>query len=153
VITVNDIIRSLPRGHGEELQAPSYTPAGFGPEIGLCVPSMMCHTSDEGWQIFKALESAGYHLVGRGLPLCGYETDVGGLVYRTSPSVVVLQDKREWEGKTAGSGFDMRERFTNVTVLKDRHDIFKATILKDAHQQPLYHRQSADEIGCHAWIV
>lgn len=164
MITVDNVISALPRGRGDELPAPPYEPTGFGPNVGLCVPSMARHTSDEGWQLFLALKEAGYELCGLNLHSRFENQAFGetwtvesltnvGEVTRFFPQTLVLQDKREWEGRTAGPGFDPRESFTNVDVLKDRRDVFKLTILKDAQHNPVYHRQSADEIGCHAWIV
>lgn len=157
--TIDDVIRKLPPGRGIELSAPPYEPVGFGSDIGLAVPSMARHTTDEGYQLFLALEWDGYRL-------CGYDmtgqgrvplTDVREILHRRwidgQPRTIVLQDKREWEGKTAGPGFDQRERFTNVEVLRDRPDVFKLTVLKDAQHNNEYHRESADEIGCHAWVV
>jgi hypothetical protein len=111
---------------------------------------MANHTTNEGWELFKALEVGGYCLGGHGL---GAGTDVRRYCNEYNIRTIVLQDKREWEGKTAGLGFDRREMFTNVGVLRDRTDVFKLTILKDAQHNPEYHRQSADEIGAHGWII
>lgn len=118
-------------------------------QVGLAVESMRRHTTDEGWQLFAGLESAGYRLCGYGLDGL---TDVQEILLRYNPDTVVVQDKREWEGKTAGSGFDVRERFSNVCTLRE-HSSFKLTVLKDAHSLQDYHKQSAEEIGCDAWIV
>jgi hypothetical protein len=45
------------------------------------------------------------------------------------------------------------EYFENAPHLAGRDDIFKLTVLKDAHQRPEYHRGSAYEMGCHGWII
>jgi hypothetical protein len=127
----------------------------FPPEIrtrniGFAVEDMKRHMTDEGWQLFAGLEHAGYLLAGHNLTIG--TTDVEETVECMNPGTIVLQDKREWDL----NGRDFREpkaRFSNVTALSSRPDIFKLTILKDAHQRPLYHEQSAKEIGCHAWIV
>lgn len=136
------------------LPAPPYTPSPdteFRPRLGLAVESMRRHVTDEGWQLFAGLQSSGYKLFAQGLPTsCN---DVAKIVAKFDPGVVFLQDKREWDGGTAGRGFDDRERFRNVEALRSRPDVFKLTVLKDAHQRPEYHRQSADEIGCHAWVT
>lgn len=131
------------------LTAPKYT--GHSQSgIGLAVESMKRHMTDEGWQIFEGLEQQGYTLYGHGLP--NSETNVKNILSAGHPGIVVMQDKREWDV----SFKDFREkeaRFSNVGVLSDHDDIFKLTILKDSHQRPEYHRDSAAEIGCHAWII
>lgn len=159
--TVADVIAALaPRPPMAELPAPSFLgPARDGSllKVALAVESMARHMTDEGWQIMQALEHAGYFLYARGLPITGTltrnSTNVRAIIEESLPMTVVVQDKREWEGRTAGPGFDHRETFVGVHYLRQRSDIFKLTILKDAHQQPLYHRQAADEMGAHAWIV
>lgn len=170
--TIDQVIAALPRPNGEPLPAPRYgydlTVSGEkrrgisdGPRVGLAVESMRRHMTDEGWQLFQALEQGGrYDLFGLGLrtsytgmPLVLDPTNVREIVDKMNPSVVVLQDKREYEGRTATAGFDQRERFTNVEALAARPDVFKLTVLKDSHSRPEYHRGSAAEIGCHAWIV
>lgn len=154
--TVDDVIRQLgpsPAGFAP-IPAPVYDrERGNSSGIGLAVESMRRHTTDEGFQLFIGLESAGYYLHGYGFP--DKQTDVASIVAGCSPGAVVLQDKREWLGLTAGGPrrFDNRETFTNVEALAKRLDIFKLTILKDSHNKPEFHRQSAKEIGCHAWVV
>lgn len=111
---------------------------------------MRRHMTDEGWQIFDGLSMAGYKLFGKGL---GHsETDVQKIVSQYDPAVVVMQDKREWD-VIPGDFRDPDAKFQNVEVLKNMADVFRVTILKDAHQRPRYHMQSAEEIGCHAWIT
>lgn len=139
---------------GPTLPAPRYAPSRdthATRKVGLAVESMRRHMTDEGWQIFDGLQHAGYELWGWNLP--PYEnTYVPIILSKTNPEVVVMQDKREWD--TRPNDFrEKRARFNNVAALKDRHDIFKVTILKDAHQRPMYHMTSAQEIGCHAWIA
>jgi len=130
--------------------APAYAPNDAAKvNIGLAVESMRRHMTDEGWQIFAGLEHAGYSLYGARLPNC--DTNVANIV-RLNPKVVVVQDKREWDV----SPRDFRDKaacFKNVEELRNRSDIFKITILKDAHQRPDYHKESADGMGAHAWIV
>jgi len=118
--------------------------------IALAVEDMKRHTTDEGWQIMAGLEKAGYSL--HGYNLGNSETDVRKILKETYPGIVVVQDKREWDV----SRRDFREvlaRFNHSGVLALCPDIFKVTILKDAHQRPAYHEQAAKEIDCHAWIV
>ncbi len=149
--TIADTIKTLPSPNLPQLPAPLYTGTTGDPKVGLAVKSMQHHTSDEGFQIFAGLEAAGYNLRGYVYQLAG--VDVPQILLDTKPGTVVLQDKREYEGRTAGPGFDRRETFTNVGALKERNDIWKVTVLKDAHQYPEYHRNSAEEIGAHAWIT
>ncbi len=136
----------------QELSPPEYRcPINVStrPKIGLAVESMKRHMTNEGWEIFEGLERAGYYLFGYALP--NPQTDVEEIV-KTNPSTLVLQDKREWDVRV-GDFREKRARFRNVDILRSRNDIFKLTILKDAHQRPGYHIESANEIGCHAWII
>lgn len=160
--TVTDVINRNPAYPIDQLPAPAYRPAGFGPKIGMAVESMSRHMTDEGWQLFLGLEAGGYSLVGHNIAstlddgtVLDNVTDAGKVV-ALNPSVVVMQDKREWEGLTAGGvnkGFNRSETFTNVGAMRGRDDVFKLTVLKDSQNNRSYHRQSADEIGCHAWVV
>ena len=153
---VAETISRLPRPEIAELPQPPYSGSPDGPRVALAVASMQRHMTDEGYQIMLGLRQGRYTLHGHAFPAKwspAGETDVRRIIAEEHPSVVVVQDKREWEGLTAGSDFDQRERFKNVEALRERPDIFKLTILKDSHQKPPYHRQSAEEIGCHAWIV
>lgn len=145
-----DVLKRIhPREKAPLLPTPAYT--GSSPKgIGLAVESMKYHTTDEGWQIFAGLEQSGYILCGHQLTL--NSTNVEHIIQTALPGVVVLQDKREWDLHKR----DFREplaRFDGVNVLARHHEIFKVTILKDAHQRPNYHRTSAAEIDCHAWII
>lgn len=131
-----------------QLTAPDY--CAPSPKIALAVSSMAHHMTDEGWQIMLGLQEAGYRLHGLGL---GLGTNIKKVIESTNPVTCVVQDKREWEGLTGDTAHDVRERFVDIEYLKSRNDIFKATILKDAHQKNEYHRQAAEEMGCHAWIT
>lgn len=149
VRNVDDVIRQLNRPEVSVLPSPIY----YGRSsvgVGMAVESMKRHMTDEGWQIFAGLEHAGYTLTGHNLPVSA--TNVRHILNELDPGVVVMQDKREWD--TQPKDFrDKYARFSEVNVLAERPDVFKLTILKDSHQKPLYHRHSAQEIGCHAWIV
>lgn len=146
--TIESICSSLGRAKEQPLAVPEYTgDSNLG--IGLAVESMKRHTTDEGWQIFAGLEHSGYKLYGHWLE--NSNTNVREIL-TTNPGIVVMQDKREWD-VSKGSFRDDQAKFHCVDSLKGRSDIFKLTILKDAHQRPAYHRESALEIGCHAWII
>jgi len=151
--TIADIIRSTgPAEHLPELPAPDYARPKTEEKgrIVLAVKSMQDHMTDEGWQICLGLQLSFYNLVGHGLH--PNLTDVPEILRRMNPGVVVVQDKREWDVR-AGDFRDQRARFYGIECLKDRPEIFRLTVLKDAHQRPHYHRQSAEEIGCHGWII
>lgn len=140
--TIIDTIARLPRPMSQLLPVPLYSGHG-GPCSALAVEAMKRHMTDEGWQIMQGLEENGYTLYGPDLP--NGESDVEKIL-KSDHGTLIVQDKREWER-------DPRSNFQNIQALKDWPGIFKLTILKDSHQKPGYHRQSAEEIGCHAWIV
>lgn len=151
--SVDDVIDRLtktePPYETYYLPRPQYhPPEKLGPRLVLGVSSMKDHMTDEGWQLTHGLSQHGYIHCGHGLPEpC---THVPTLLNKYSPSVVVVQDKREW--LPTGDFRDQNAVFTDINVLAERHDIFKLTVIKDAQQRPGFHRASADEIGCHAWI-
>jgi len=153
---LSKIVSQLPRPRGmQPLPAPTYSPqnrpCGNGGRLALAVESMRHHMTDEGWQIMLALQHAGYELWGFNLP--NGDTDVRRILeQRPETDVVVVQDKREWD-VAQGDWREYRARFTHVEALAERPDIFKLTILKDAHHRPIYHRRGAIEMGCHAWII
>jgi hypothetical protein len=153
--TVDDVISRLSRPSIAELPGPAYvrTVQSNAPgvtKVALAVASMKDHMTDEGWQIMQGLQEAGYLLAGHGLP---YPiTDVRHILGELRPSVMFVQDKREWAVQP-GNFRDPLACFINVGLLRDRQDIFKLTIIKDAQQNPTWHRESADEIGCHAWVT
>jgi hypothetical protein len=149
--TIADVIAATHRP-GSPLPVPPYTPSidPTGPRIAFMVASMAKHMTDEGYQLALALKAGGYFLSGHGFD---GQNDVGKIIGRYSPSVVILQDKREWMGRTAGPGFDHRESFRSVSELARRPDVFKVGVLKDAHSDHLLHRESATEAGLHAWII
>lgn len=134
-----------------ELSAPDYIgSSSYG--IGLAVESMKDHMSNEGWQLFEGLEYNGYTLFGHNIH--DSITNIRHAVLKSNPGIVLMQDKREWDATGRRRDFrDPNARFTHVDYLKQRPDIFKLTILKDAHQQPEYHCQSAQEIDCNAWVI
>lgn len=154
--TIDDVLQKLPSPQFHPLPAPIYIDTGWGRHgIGLAVESMKRHTTDEGWQIFDGLESAGYRLYGHALP--NNETDLLRILYKEGKrqdacGVVVVQDKREWDVQPTCFR-EKAARFNDVGELAKRTDLFKLTILKDSHQRPAYHMESAQEIGCNAWIV
>lgn len=150
--TVNGVVLSLPFTRMDALPTPKYTaiPKYMDSKAILGVEDMRNHMSDEGWQIVYGLGLNGYELCGHNLTV--NETNVPVILDKVNPKVVVVQDKREWDVKP-GNFRQSQARFTGITALRDRPDIFKVTVLKDAHQNPRYHAESASEMGCHAWIT
>lgn len=147
--TIANVIAALPRSKTPKLPAPPYRGEARGDPVGFAVESMKRHMSNEGWEIFAALEHAGYKLVGRHLPR--NETDVSRALRNLDPHTVVMQDEREWD--VLPHDFrDPAARFNRTEALADGKR-FVLTILKDSHQRPDYHRASAERMGAHAWIV
>lgn len=136
------------------LSPPKYAPDDTisSANIALGVRSANYCMSDEAYQLMLGLDYADYLICGHNWP-CMDLTDVKKIMSIVHPTTCIVQDKREWEGKTFGRGFDEREKFINTHWLKHCHSTFKLTVLKDAHQRQAYHRDSAEEIGCHAWIT
>jgi hypothetical protein len=133
------------------LAAPEYIP----PErdwvgVGLAVEDMARDVTSEGWDLFLGLQNAGYQLFGHRIGKD--ETNVREIIRVSNPTTVVVQDEREWDTKVAKHR-DKNYAFTNIQLLQGRSDIFKLTIIKDAHQRPKYHSESASRMGCHAWIT
>lgn len=151
-MTVDEVIAQLPGLPSDPLPAPCYAPPDVLPDLklGLAVESMRRHTTDEGWQVFQGLEANGWKLAGRRLPI--NNNWVPKILEQNPCSTLLLQDKREWH--VAPNDFrDQRAFFHDVPKLALRPDIFKLTILKDSQQRPGYHRESASEMGCHAWVI
>jgi glycosyltransferase involved in cell wall biosynthesis len=134
-------------------EPPPYVPGSGTNKVMMAVKLMETHTSDEGWQMQLGLQYAGYTLVG-----AGFEHDdrnTNGILSQFQPNTVVIQDKREWEGRTAGYSFQKANwmMFRNIHALRSRKDVFKLTVLKDGHHAQRYHKGSADEMGVHGWII
>lgn len=153
--TVRDVIAALPRPRIGRLVPPAYTGPTDGPRVGLAVESMKRHVTDEGWRLFEGLERQGYLLCGHRLETYGIArnmTNVKEVMRLTRPSLIVMQDQREWDADHKNFR-DPDARFKNIAYMRKRDDLFRMTVIKDAHQRPEYHATSASEIGCHAWIT
>lgn len=150
--TVGDVISANPPKFIPRLEAPRYSGhrSDETSRVGLAVESMKRHMSNEGYEIFQGLMSSGYVLCGRNLPVD--ETSVPMILKRMNPSIVVVQDEREWDVRH-GDFRDASARFYGIEELAKQQDIFKLTILKDAHQRNAYHSDSAARMGCHSWII
>jgi hypothetical protein len=139
-----------------QLEVPSYTPPEKlnGSLHMLALHSFSRHMTDEGWQLQEGFREAGYRLWGKDYE--GDNTNVASILEeagREGPiRTIIVQDKREWDQSREGC-LDKEAGFHQCRLLREREDIFKVTICKDAHQNPQYHAEAADEIGCHAWVV
>lgn len=146
--TVADVCKQLDVNFVAVMPAPDYQPQGATAKAALTVPSMQRHMSDEGWQIMQGLEASGYSL-------CDASRPVKDIVQNLNPGTVLVQDKREWDSYRSNQNWlaQRQEHYQGIDYLQRRPDIFKLTILKDAHQRPGYHREAAVEIGCHSWVT
>jgi hypothetical protein len=150
---IDQVIAALPKVHADILPAPTYEkPDRQSKGIALAVESMSKHVSNEGFQVFQGLEYAGYKLYGYNIPE-GNTTDVKEILRREpSATSVVVNDEREWN-------FDPRNyreknaKFIGIEELAQRKDLFIGTILKDAQQRTAFHRDSAQRMGAHFWVI
>lgn len=140
--TIQDVIDKLPKPDTPQLVAPNFVLTPNNNKTVFAIEAMKRHMTDEGWQIMQGLSCHGYILAGKDLEINSVNTK--DILNNNKPGTVVVQDKREW---------DPESTFTSLDSLKKREDVFTLTILKDAHQKPKFHMQSADEIGCNAWII
>lgn len=155
---IEDILNTLPKSSESPLEAPLYTPdkskfierVRQDYRLALGVESMRRHMTNEGWELMLALYENGYKLAGKDCPI--NETNLRTLLDRGTPGTLVIQDKREWMGITADRSRDPSMRFREVELLRDNEYIFKLTVVKDAQHDSGFHREAAEEIGCHAWI-
>ena len=170
--TIDELVTRLPRlNRYPELISPRYAPTykrdlmkrQVERAAGLAVASMKFHMSDEGWQLFDSMRcSSGvqrhdggflpkFRLFGRDVE-DGNEVDCRVVKRAYQPEMVVVQDEREWNVRS-GDFRDERAAFENLDAFASDPEVFRATILKDAHYNPEFHIQSAAKIGVHAWVV
>lgn len=151
--TVDSVVSKLRRPPLTPIPAPQYTPPPPGEtreQLGFAVESMKRHMTDEGWQLFDGLSHNGYQLCGYQLPI--NTTVIRSLLATRKLSIAVVQDKREWDVQEHNFR-EKQARFKHIELLGRDPSIFTVTVLKDAHQNPTYHRASAIEIACNAWII
>jgi len=102
------------------------------------------HTTDEGLQLQRGLEHAGWKLCG-----VGYDdgcADVAELLRRHKPDVVFVQDVRDWLA-TCNICFRKDLTFTNLQALRD---VRAFTVCKDAWNWDTEHGWIAHTIGARA---
>lgn len=108
------------------------------------------HTTDEGDQLQRGLEAAGWLLCGAGFgDGCA---DVPELLERHAPAAVMVHDKRDWDPASPIS-FRKDIGFSNLRVLARRPEILRAGVLKDAGSALEYHRRFFAEIQADAAVV
>jgi len=147
---VANVVAALPLVEVSECEPPPYHGGAGTNRAFLAVSSMKDHTTDEANQLQEGLGETGYRLYGHGYEHA--ETDVRKILEEYYPQTLVLQDKREWLVKP-GNFRDRSAKFFHVCELANHDHIFKLTVLKDAHQEPLFHKLSAEEIKAHGWIT
>lgn len=153
--TVDDTVAKLkmtPRC--SELLAPTYT--GWSnddrPKIALGVYSMREHTSNEGFVLTEGLRHAGWQVHGHGFPEPCNMTDVRQILKKVNPSVVFMNDIREWGEHCGKKDFrDPMAKFTNIEALGERTDIFKVGVSKDSHNSVELCNDSFRRAGVHCF--
>jgi hypothetical protein len=164
--TIDEVVETLPKGNLPRLPSPEYNPDKHpdpSKSLMLAVESMKEHSTSEGWELALALRSAGWTLAGRryrvtrpnsSKEVCDYdEVSVPRLLQEVNPGTVLVQDKLEWDRYGPSDFRPDDARFEDVYHLSFRPDVFKLIVRKDAQSRWPYNRQSAEEIGCHAWLV
>lgn len=151
-LTLQQVMATSPH-YLKPLDPPPYVgpPMDHRVRLGLAPIVNINHMTDEAYQLFLSLEKNGYDVVWSGL-YPNISPDVGRLLEGFQPGIVITQDKREWMGYTGHRTQDQAIRFQAMNELKNRDDIFKITIVKDAQNDTMLHLDAANEIGCHAWI-
>jgi hypothetical protein len=108
------------------------------------------HTTDEGDQLQRGLEHAGWTLAG-----AGYGDgcrDVPTLLERFRPAIVFCSDPRDWDPQHDGS-FRKDIGFERIEVLRDHPEIFRVTVVKDAGSVKRYQERKFREMGADAAVV
>ncbi len=120
-------------------------------DYGPATDGWGAHTSDEGLQIQLGLGTQpGWGMVGAGYgDGCA---DVPTLVERHAPAAVFISDKRDWSPDSPGC-FRPDVGFARLGYLRERPDVFRAAILKDAASAMAYHREFFQEAGADAAVV
>lgn len=139
----------------ERLPAPPYQPdcRAHSVDCMLSIRSLESHMSDEGWQLQQSLWFNGYRQFYADQTSVGIDySDVENILALNDPvRTLFIQDRREWDRRNSAC-FDASAQFSNVGHLASRPDIFKVTVLKDAQHDLHFHRDSAAEMGIHAWV-
>jgi hypothetical protein len=108
------------------------------------------HMTDEGDQLQRGLEHAGWTVAGVGFgDGCN---SVPELLERHSPDVVIVHDKRDWD---PGSRISFRKDvgFKDLGELARRKNILKLAVVKDAATFQAYHQSFLREVAADIAIV
>uniref|UniRef100_A0A6M3IPT5 Glycosyltransferase n=1 Tax=viral metagenome TaxID=1070528 RepID=A0A6M3IPT5_9ZZZZ len=108
------------------------------------------HMTDEGDQLQRGLQNAGWILAG-----AGYGDgcrDVPTLLKRHRPDVVLVHDKRDWDPDHRCS-FRDDVGYTNLGELASRDDIVRLVVVKDAGSAHDYHIRFIEEVGADAVVT
>jgi hypothetical protein len=119
------------------------------PNLVLANSSYQRHMTDEGDQLQRGLEAAGWSLAG-----FGYGDDcrnVPRLLERFQPETVFVQDVRDWRTDSPGC-FDRRVELQSWRILGS-WDGQKVTVCKDAGTAVDLQRQFAGDIGADAIAI
>lgn len=146
---VRDVLKTFPTTTMSELEPVPYNPSlrRLPPlKLMLASNSLQHHMTNEGHQLQQGLSEAGYKLVGHGFQ--NSSTDLADILKVRRIGTIIVQDRREWTRKEFP-----QELFRNTDRLRSLTGCFKLTVLKDAHQTPVWNRHNSWDIGCHAWIV
>jgi hypothetical protein len=120
------------------------------------------HVTDEGDQLQRGLESAGWALCGHGYErrigerdgfaeFAGNETDVSEILRTSKSDIVFVQDPRDWDRRHPGC-FNHAVSFKNISALADS-PAFKVVVVKDAGSCIDYQRDFAKQIGANAAAI
>lgn len=123
-----------------------------GRKIALALKSFDRHMTDEGHQLQRGWQRGGVELWGRGYHGVFDCVDAKTIVAKTSPSLCIVQDRREWDRKRPGC-LDRNAGFKNTHCLRGCSGIFRMTVLKDSHQDPAWTHGSHEFLQPHAWFI
>ena len=157
--TIDEMVNYWPSVAVDQVVPPS--PPEYRPHLEhdrgecgmLAVSSLKRHTSDEAWQLQRGLAEAGFYQFYADRPAGRLECrDVANVLSLLRPArTLVIQDRREWDASNPAC-FVPAAQFENLPHLRERSDVFKVTIVKDAQHDAAFNHRSADEMGVHAWI-
>jgi len=100
------------------------------------------HTTDEGDQLQRGFQFAGWKLVGAGYDNC---KDVPRLLEIYKPEIVMVHDKRDWDMRS-GICFNPKVGYSGISSLRNA-SVQKGCVVKDAGSSIEYHRAFCEEIA------
>src|SRR5262245_39462086 len=106
------------------------------------------HMTNEGDELQRGMEAAGWHLSGKGFD---DEQMVPTLLHRHRPTHVLVHDKRDWDPANQGCYRD-DVAFGRIDALADC-EAFVMGVVKDAGSQIKYHQEFIKEIKADAILT